>query len=114
MENQSEKEVHIGKMLRKHLDEKRYNQAGLARREGWKARNIAYYFKKPTIQVSQLIRLCHGFRYNFLRQLADQLPAEFPPQPENPLEQRLNELEKENELLKIELSVWKRVAETRK
>jgi len=114
MDNQNPKEIHVGKMIRKHLDEKKYNQAALARREGWKARDVAYYFKKSSIQVNTLIRFCNGFRYNFLRQLADQLPAEFPPHATNPLEERIKVLEEEIKLLKIENEVLREVVGVRK
>ena len=114
MENQQNKEIHIGKLLRKHIDEKKYNQAALARREGWKARDVAYYFKKPSLQVTTLMKLSQGLKYNFLREIADQLPSEFPPHAPNPLEQRVAELEEENKLLKKEIEVLKEVVGVRK
>lgn len=98
----------------KHLDEKKYKQAALARREGWKARNVAYYFKKPSVQVSTLIRLSHGFRFNFLRQVADTLPADFPPHAINPLQAENEALKKEIEFLKYEIEVLERVAGVKK
>lgn len=114
MENQPEKDLHIGKLLRKHVDEKKYNQAALARREGWTAREVAYYFKKPSLQVSTLIRLSRGLKYNFLRQIADTLPAEFPPHAANPLEEENAALKKEIEMLKHEVEILNKVLGVKK
>lgn len=109
MADQTKNEIHIGKMLRAHMDKNKYNKAALARQAGWKARNVAHYFKRPSVQVSTLIMLSHGMKYNFLRDLADELPAEFPSKTPPALAVRISELEKEVERLRIEIAVLERM-----
>jgi len=110
MATQPGTEIHLGKWLRKHVDEKKYNKAALARLAGWKARNVAYYFSRPSMQVSALMMLCHGMKYNFLRELADLLPPEFPSKIPSAQQQRISELEKEIERLKNKMEGMKEMA----
>jgi hypothetical protein len=105
MADETAKEIHVGKLLRKFVDERRINQSAQARRSGINARIVASYFKKSSIQISSLIKVCHGFKYNFLRQIADMLPPEYPPHPVNPLQTENDALKKEVEDLKKEIGI---------
>ncbi|HLG36368.1 MAG TPA: helix-turn-helix domain-containing protein [Bacteroidia bacterium] len=105
---------HIGKMLRKLLDEKRLFQSAWSRDQGVNKNTVAKYFKKTTMQVATLFTICQVLKYNFIREIADQLPQEFPPHAPNPLQQRVTELEEENKMLKREIEIWKEAAGVKK
>jgi hypothetical protein len=74
------------------------------------ATTVISYFKKPTMQLGTLFTICQVLKYNFIREIADQLPQEFPPHKPNPLQQRVSELEEENKMLKREIEIWKEAA----
>jgi len=104
------KSTHIGQRLRKYVTEKRIFQAGWSREQGVNPVTIARYFKKPTMRVSTLFTISQVLKYNFIREIADQLPEEFPPHKPNPLQQENDALKKEIETLKIKMEVLEKVA----
>ena len=108
MENKTP--IHIGKRLREYVTEKRIFQANWGRAQGIKPRTIARYLKSEHMKVATLFRICQVLKYNFIREIADQLPPELPPHTPNPLQQRMDELEKENEKLKLLVETWKEAA----
>ena len=105
---------HTGTMLRKFLDEKRLFQTAWARDQGVNTNTVAKYFKKTTMQVATLFTICQVLKYNFIREIADRLPQEFPPHKPNPLQQRVSELEEENKMLKLRIEIWKEAAGVKK
>ncbi len=100
---------HIGKILKAYVREKRISQAGWARQQGIGAQQVARYLKRPDQRIGTLFTISQVLKHNFLREIADQLPAEFPPHHENPLSIRVAELEKENEMLKMQVDLLKEV-----
>jgi hypothetical protein len=114
MAKEFKKTAHIGQKLRKYVTENRIFIAAWAREQGVNPVTVARYFKRPTMRVSTLFTICQVLKYNFIREIADQLPAEFPPHPANPLQQRVSELEEENKMLKREIEIWKEAAGVKK
>jgi len=108
MGNNLKKAPHIGEMLKKHVKAKRIYQAPWARIQGVHATTVNSYFKKPTMQVDTVFTICQVLKYNFFRDIAEELPAEFPSKTPPALAVRISELEKENERLKIEIEVLER------
>jgi hypothetical protein len=100
---------HIGEMLKKHCKEKRIYKAAWARHQKVNHATIFGYFKKKTMQVSTLFTISQVMKYNFIRQIADALPPEFPPHAANPLQAEVDALKKENEKLKDEIAVLRSV-----
>jgi hypothetical protein len=104
------KAPHVGQSLRAHVKAKRIYQAPWARLQGVNASTVNSYFKKPTMQLSTLFTICQVLKYNFIRDIADELPPDFPSKKPEALQVRICELEKENERLRIEIEVLKEVA----
>ena len=103
------KSPEIGPRLKKYVKEKRIYQSGWARQQGISPRDVARYLKRPDMKISTLFTICQVLSYNFLREIADQLPAEFPTHTTNPLQQRVSDLEEENKMLKQQVALLKEV-----
>lgn len=99
----------IGARLRKYVTDNRIFQANWARAQGIDARTVARYFKRKDMRIGTLFTISQVLKHNFIREIADQLPVEFPPHAVNPLQQELDALKKENEDLKKEVAVLNRV-----
>ena len=102
------KAPHVGELLREYVNAKRIFQAPWSRIQGVHATTVNSYFKKPTMQVGTVFTICQVLKYNFIRDIADELAAEYPSKTPPALTQRISELEKENERLKIEIEVLER------
>lgn len=114
MKNQLQKTPHIGKMLKKYIMENKVFQAAWARQQNVNSKTIAKYFKKESMQVSTLFTISQVLKYNFIGDIAKQLPAELPPHTPNPLETEVTSLKKEIEKLKGEIEIWKEAAGVKK
>ena len=108
------KSPHIGQFLRKYVKEKRIYQAAWGRRQGVTAVTIARYFKRETMKITTLFTISQVLKYNFIREIADQLPAELPPHAENPLAAENEKLKKEIERLQLLVDTWKEAAGIKK
>ena len=106
--------AHIGQRIKKYVEENRVSQAAWSRRQKISQKTIWKYMKSENMRTDTLFNICQELKYNFLREIADQLPAEFPPHAVNPLQQRVEELEKENERLKHEIEILERVVGVKK
>lgn len=95
--------LHIGKMLTAHVKKYRIRQSGWARQEGLNRHTIASYLKQEDMRVATLYAVCQALNYNFLKEIANQLPADMPPLIPNPLQTRLTELEKQNHDLQMQV-----------
>ncbi|MEP7169858.1 MAG: hypothetical protein ABI855_10860 [Bacteroidota bacterium] len=105
---------HVGEMLRKYVKEKRIFQSAWAREQQIKPKTVISYFKRSTMQTETLFTICQVLNYNFIRQVADRLPANMPPYAANPLEQENAALKKEIEMLKHEVEILNRVVGVKK
>jgi DNA-binding Xre family transcriptional regulator len=70
---------HIGNRLRQFVQQRRIFQSGWARKQGITEQTIARYLKQPTMRVDTLFAICLTLKYNFIREIADALPAELEP-----------------------------------
>jgi hypothetical protein len=113
MKNQFKKMPHIGQMLKKHAAKNRIFQSAWARQQGVNSKTISKYFTKETMQMGTLLNICEVLKYNFIREIADNLPAAFPPHTMNPLEDEVNALKREIEMLQREIEIWKEAAGVR-
>ena len=100
---------HIGKILKKYIKDNRLHQVAWARKQGVQDETIIGYFKKSTMQTSTLFDICQILKYNFIREIADALPADMPPHPINPLQQKLDENDKEIEKLKYQIEILEKM-----
>ena len=105
---------HIGEILKKYVKKNRIYQSAWARHQGVKFKTVNSYYKRPSLQVETLFNICQVLKYNFIREIADQLPAEFPPHATNPLQDENAALKKEIEMLKHEVEILNRVVGMRK
>ncbi|MEI6488679.1 MAG: hypothetical protein WCP52_06940 [Bacteroidota bacterium] len=100
---------HIGKMLKKHVQDNRLFQAVWARKQGVKDETVIDYFKKESMQISTLFTICQVLDYNFFKAIADALPANMPPATDNPLQAELDALKTENEKLKMKIDILEKM-----
>lgn len=102
------KAPNIGQMLKQYVDDNRLSQAAWARRANVNYSTIIKYVKQPTMRVDTLMAVCEQLEYNFLRDIANSLPPELPPQA--PIDQsgELAALKAENQQLKIEIAALER------
>ena len=96
--------LHIGNMLKMHIRKNRYFQSALARDLGISEKSVGLYKKRKTMQVDTLIAISRALKYNFLRDIADLLPPDMPPQKTHALQARIDALENENEHLKVQIT----------
>lgn len=101
----------FGLLLKQLFKEKRTHKSVLARLLGVRPQTVFDYEKKNTIQTETIWKLSMLLKHNFLQDLADQLPKEFPSfTPEDTtLQDQIEVLQKENELLKAQLEILERV-----
>jgi hypothetical protein len=109
MANTYKESPHIGEILKKYCSEKRIYKAAWARHQSVRKSTVTGYFKKKSMQISTLFTISQVLKYNFIRQVADMLPPEYPPHAANPLQAEVEALKKENEKLKDEIAVLKGV-----
>ncbi len=109
MANNLKQAPDIGKRLRSYVKEHRIFQSAWARLQGVSAKQVARYLKQGDMRVGTLFSISQILKYNFLREIADMLPAEFPPHQENPLAKRVAELEQENADLALQLNLLKEI-----
>ncbi len=100
---------HVGEILKKYIKQNRLYQAGWARKQGVLPTTVLAYFKKSSMQISTLFTICQVLEFNFFKAIADALPPEMPPQNVNPLQPELDQIKKENEALKMENDILKKL-----
>lgn len=101
---------HIGKMLDRHIRKYRFHQSSLARFVGVHTETIANFLKHPDNKISYIWRICFGLNYNFLSDIAAQLPPTMPCAP-TPKDARIAELEKQMQELTAECATLQRVVD---
>jgi cell shape-determining protein MreC len=91
-------------MLRQYVDDNRLSQAAWARRANVNISTITQYLKQPTMRVDTLMAVSEQLEYNFLRDIANTLPPQLPPQALKDQSTELAALQTENAALKIEIA----------
>ena len=98
---------HIGKILRAFVDKKKIPQSWWSRQAGVSEKTIATYLKNPTIRLDTLFKICQQLEYNFIREIADALPDNLPPEKVIDQSAKIAELEKRNTELTNEVATLK-------
>jgi hypothetical protein len=101
---------HFGQMLKSHMRKHRYYQSALARDIGMRRESLADLLKRPDSKFSNLWKICFALRYNFLSDLAAQLPPTMPSAP-TAKDQRIAELEQQLREMQTEVHTLQRVVE---
>ena len=104
---------HFGQMLKAHMRKHRYYQSALARDIGMRRESLADLLKRPDSKFSRLWHICFALRYNFLSDLAAQLPPTMPCAP-TAKDERIAELEKKVQELEAECHTLQRVIDALK
>ena len=101
----------IGNLIARYFKEHRTFKSSLSRILGVRPQTVLAYRSKTSMQTDTIWKLSLILKHNFLKDLADQLPKEFSTftPPDTTLQDRIAALEKENERLKVEVSVLERV-----
>lgn len=97
---------HIGNMLQEFVKQNRIYKSGWAKQSNVSQQTIANYIKTPNMQVATLFKICQVLKHNFFEQIAAQLqhlPPGNTPVPDTETEA----LQKENQMLKIQLETLK-------
>jgi hypothetical protein len=102
---------HVGQMMDKHMRQHRYHKAALARKIAVNYTTVVNFMRSPDNRVSYIWNICHALRYNFLSDLAAQLPPDMPCAP-TLKDQRITELEQQVQQLTQECATLQRVIDT--
>lgn len=101
---------HVGTMLNMHMRKHRYYKSALARDIGMNHETVVNFMRRPDNKVSYLWRICFALKYNFIADLAAQLPPEMPCAP-TAKDARIAELEKQVQELTAERDMLQRLTE---
>lgn len=110
-------EIHVGNILLRYFNEKRIRKAALSRLSGIKVATIMRHLKCENASVQFLIQISKALQYNFLAEIALQMPPTLV-QPGNPdsishaneiqaLKTEITRLQTENDLMKLLLTSQK-------
>lgn len=102
--------THIGTMIAKYIRKNRFYRSAMARDMSIRRESLDYLLKRPDSRVSNLWKMSYALNYNFLADIAVQLPAQMPCQP-NAKDKRIAELEKQVQELTTECNTLQRVVE---
>jgi hypothetical protein len=71
---------HIGQMLRAYTRSHKISHSAWQQVSGKSYNSIINYQKQPTMRIDTLFTICQTLKHNFLREIADMLPPDMPPQ----------------------------------
>ena len=101
-----------GKMIKAYIKEKRFFISAMARDMGKQYKTAFNYLKRSSLRTDVLVDISMALRYNFFREMAEQMPPEFPPHYDTDkdeamkqLQERIKELETENRTLRDALQL---------
>lgn len=108
MENKP-KTIHIGNLIHKFIKKNNIVRTTAARRMGLPNTVFYAYEKRESLQASNLLRICHAFKYNFFMDIANALPEDyaFDSTPRNSRDFVINEQAEEIKKLKLENELMK-------
>lgn len=98
---------HMGKLLAQTLRKKNWAKTDLCRALDVSDTGVTAYCKQPSLQAGILWKAGLALKYNFFAELAALFPH--PPEAGNPLQKRVEILEKEKEDLQKELAIYKSI-----
>jgi transcriptional regulator with XRE-family HTH domain len=100
---------HNGKLLKTFIDNSRLTQIEVARRMGITTPTLHYYYKSHSLTTDIWWRASKALHYNFLAGLGSLLTEEYVTPRETELQTVCEQLQKENERLKMELEIYKNI-----
>jgi hypothetical protein len=100
-----------GEMMDKHMRQNRYHKSALARKIDMNYETVVNIMRRPDNKVSTVWNICHALRYNFLSDLAAQLPHDMPCAPTSK-DQRIAQLEQQVQQLTQECTILQRIIDT--
>ena len=95
---------HIGNILKTYIQKNRLYQSAWARDAALSTQTVAKYLKQPTMRIDTLFAICQQLNHNFLREIADTLPANLPPTATTNNDALVQQLQTENEQLKLKVA----------
>jgi hypothetical protein len=100
---------HIGKLLTKLIEEKKYKRSDITRMVGVQNSAFYGYEMRYSLQCYVVWKLCYAMKYNIFLDLANTLPPDFDYDKTKPntKEQLLEQLQEENKKLKWENDLLK-------
>ncbi len=102
---------HTGNFLKQYVKKNRIRQSGWARKAGLNVKTVSGYLKQPTMWIETLLGICHTLNYNFFKEIAALLPPDMPPVTQNPLQARIDELEKQKSDLELQVKTLEKALE---
>ncbi|PDS25561.1 hypothetical protein [Flavobacterium branchiophilum] len=99
--------IHTGKLLTAYFEKNRTYRAYLVKLLGISYNTLLHYQKRDSIQTRTLLEISTHTKHNFFMDMALQLPLEYTTTTDPFLEknQRIAELEAENEALKVKMEL---------
>ncbi|GEM54771.1 hypothetical protein B0A58_12015 [Flavobacterium branchiophilum NBRC 15030 = ATCC 35035] len=99
--------IHTGKLLTAYFEKNRTYRAYLAKLLGISYNSLLHYQKRDSIQTRTLLEISTHTKHNFFMDMALQLPLEYTTTTDPFFEknQRIAELEAENEALKVKMEL---------
>ena len=93
--------IHVGELVKKHIDTKKVYKSALARKLQRKDSAIIRYQHSASLQTKVLQAISHALKHNFFADIAAQLPATYTTTvpADNTQTERIAQLEHENALL---------------
>ena len=97
---------HVGELLKAFIKKNRWPKSVIARKTLRSPVTIEYFLKRPSLQIAILWEISHATHYNFIADIAAQLPADYDSSaPDNTLalQEELEQLREENKMLQAKL-----------
>ena len=104
-----EKKSHDGQLLKQHVEKNKLLPARIAEKMRIPQSTLVTYYARPSLRTSVLWNAAAVLGYNFFFDIGMQLPAEMESALSTELTKRVEQLEKENERLKIENAVYEKI-----
>ena len=100
---------HNGKLLQNYIKKNGVNRAAMARKMNVSNTTVYQYAESSSLQLSVLWKASLALNHNFVAELGELLPVEYITNREAEQRQQIDELQKELEKLKFELSIYKNI-----
>ena len=94
---------HIGQLLKAYTSKQRISYSSWRQTAGKDYSTVFRYHKRASLQMDTLFEISQTLGHNFLREIADMLPATIPPERIPDQHQRV--LEQEQRIKELELQV---------
>jgi hypothetical protein len=103
---------HVGELINAFIKKNRWPKSVIARKTLRSPVTIEGFLKRPSLQIAILWEISHATHYNFIADLAAQLPVDYgsnAPNATQALEDRIAQLEQELEKMTDERDLLKEV-----